>query len=268
MRRSNIFWGSVLVLLGGLFLMNSLGINLPGGADVMDYFWPLLLVFLGLWVIVSATISSRTIEPDSEAFSIDLGAARKAALNIKHGAGQLTIGSGASSTQLLAGSFSGGVNQKKQLDGDCLNVKLQSQVDFPFSWKWGARGMEWDVRLNGKVPMELKLDTGANQAKVDLQDTTVTYLDLNTGASSTDLTLPASAGYVRVDIELGAASLDVRVPNGVAARIKVDQGISSIEIDSTRFPNTGQFYQSPDYDTAENRTDIDIDAGVGRIAVH
>ncbi|MBN1304099.1 MAG: hypothetical protein JXA13_06655 [Anaerolineales bacterium] len=267
MRRSNIFWGFILILVGSLFLVKSMGIELPGGADVMEYFWPLLLVFLGLWVIWGVTIG-KSGEPVSEAFSIDLGTARKAALNLKHGAGQLTVRSGALSTQLLTGSFAGGVKQKIRFEDESLNVELRSAVDFPFSWDWGSHGLEWDMQINSQIPLELKLDTGANQSTIDLRDTKVTYLDLNTGASSTDLTLPAGAGQVRVDIDLGAASLDVRVPEGVAARIKVDQGITAVEIDAARFPYSGQFYQSANYDTAENRIDMDIDAGVGRIAVY
>ena len=43
MRRDSIFWGVLLVLLGGLFLMDNLG-YLPAGVNVWALFWPFLLI--------------------------------------------------------------------------------------------------------------------------------------------------------------------------------------------------------------------------------
>ena len=95
----------------------------------------------------------------------------------------------------------------------------------------------------------------------------VTELRLETGASSTDITLPAKAGYTKAKINAGAASASVRVPSGVAARIQVSGGLASINVDPDRFPRQGGIYQSPDYDAASNKVDLTIDTGVGSISV-
>ena len=114
----------------------------------------------------------------------------------------------------------------------------------------------------------MKLETGASQADFDLSDVKVTDLKVSTGASKTDITLPANAGMTNVRVELGAASLDMVVPQGVAARIRAEQGVSAIEIDTTRFPYSNGIYESPDYSSAPNKADIMIQAGVGRVTVH
>jgi hypothetical protein len=70
-----------------------------------------------------------------------------------------------------------------------------------------------------------------------------------------------------VEIDAGAASVGIRVPNGVAARIKTEGALVGVDIDQSRFPREGGIYQSPDYATAENKAELDIDIGAGSISV-
>ena len=61
--------------------------------------------------------------------------------------------------------------------------------------------------------------------------------------------------------------MTVTVPAGVAARIDTDTGLASVNIDKSRFPKANGYNQSPDYDTAKYRVDLDIDGGVANIEV-
>ena len=58
MRRDYIFWGVVLILLGGLMFLNATDIRLPRGISPMELFWPSLLILLGLWVLGSGLYRS------------------------------------------------------------------------------------------------------------------------------------------------------------------------------------------------------------------
>jgi hypothetical protein len=79
--------------------------------------------------------------------------------------------------------------------------------------------------------------------------------------------MPANAGHTRVDVEAGAASVRVTIPSGVAARIRNRSGLSSVNIDSMRFPRQGDIYISSDYETAANKLDLEIRTGVGSVDV-
>jgi hypothetical protein len=57
------------------------------------------------------------------------------------------------------------------------------------------------------------------------------------------------------------------VPQGVAASIRARGGLASINIDSNRFPRSGDVNQSPDYETAANKVDMDIQTGVGSVDI-
>ncbi len=51
MRVSTLFWGILLVLIGGLFLLNNLGV-LDVNWDTIWRLWPMILVFWGLSILV------------------------------------------------------------------------------------------------------------------------------------------------------------------------------------------------------------------------
>ena len=72
--------------------------------------------------------------------------------------------------------------------------------------------------------------------------------------------------------EQGAAETKLQggtevLPEGVAGRIRFEQGITSVEVDTDRFPLTNGIYESADFSSAQNRADILIQAGAGRVAV-
>jgi len=265
MRRDYIFWGVVLILLGGLLFLNNANIRLPGGVSPMQLFWPSVLILLGGWVIFGYFLRGNV---EAEQVSIDLQGANQASLKLSHGAGRIKVGAGTAPGQLLSGTFAGGVKHSAHLSGDKLNAHLEVR---PFAFPpflSGWQGPEWNFNLNRDVPLTLRLETGASQSELDLRDLKVTDLKVSTGASKADITLPANAGMTTVKVELGAASLDLVVPQGVAGRIRAEQGVSSIEIDTSRFTYSNGVYESADYSSALNKVDIKIEAGAGRVAVH
>jgi hypothetical protein len=264
MRRNQLFWGIALLLIGGLMLANEMGIKLPNGMSLTELFWPLLLIFGGIWVLVGVFLRGNV---ETENASIDLQGATTASLKISHGAGELKIHSGANANELAHGSFTAGLEQKATRNGDRLEVRMSPANDianFPF---FGTRAqIDWDVALNPEIPIALTLNVGANKSILDLSDMNITDLKLETGASDTRLTLPAR-GRFHADFDLGAASLEVIVPDGLSARIRASIGAASLNVNESRFPRNGNYYQSPDYDTAANTVDMTIDAGAASIKI-
>jgi hypothetical protein len=264
MRRDQLIWGVVLLLLGSLMLANAMGLRLPNGNQIMDLFWPVLLLLAGAWVLIGVFFRANI---ETENASIDLQGASSADVKINHGAGELKIHSGANAGELAHGSFSGGLDHKAKLNGDRLEVKMRPVNDFiKFPFFGPNSQINWDLALNANIPMALNLNLGANKSDIDLSDMNITDLDLDTGASDTKITLPAR-GRFRADLDLGAASLEVIVPDGLSARIRASIGAADLKVDETRFPRSGSTYQSPDFDSATNAVDMSIDAGAASIRV-
>jgi hypothetical protein len=232
--------------------------------DIFGYFWPLLIIAFGIWLIIG--FFSRNQPVEGEKVSIPLEGAASAFIKLDHGAGRLALRSGAGSGEILNGTFGNGLNYKSRMEGSRLEVKLRTSQQ-PWAW-WPGESLDWDINLNGDIPLSLKIDSGASASILDLSDLKITDLDIDTGASSTELTLPANAGNTHVDIDTGASSLKVTIPVGVAANIRIKSGIASVNVNS-RFPRLdGGMYQSSDFNTASNRIDMTINAGVGSIEVN
>lgn len=260
-RRRSLFWGCVLIILAGLLLLRQMGLIV---GDIFGYFWPLLIIAFGIWLIIGFFARNQPVE--GEKVSIPLDGASSAYIKLDHGAGRLTLRSGAASGEIINGTFGNGLSYKSQMEGGRLVVKLRPSQQF-WAW-WPGESLDWDIRLNRDISLNLKIDSGASASVLDLSDLKVNDLDIDTGASSTELTLPANAGNTHVDIDTGASSLKVSIPAGVTASIRIKSGITSVNVNS-RFPRLESgLYQSIDYSTSVNRIDMTINAGVGSIEVN
>ena len=265
MRNTSVFWAVVLILVGVLFLLNNFGLLPHLGFSIWNLIWPIFLIALGVWFI------SRTFyhpaQAEMEPGSIPLDGASRAEIELQHGAGELVLAAGASAGMLAEGSFGGGLRYTAARRGDLLDVGMKMRVEPVAFLNWAPGGYDWDVRLNPAIPLVLKCETGASKSTLDLRDLNVTELKLETGASASEVTLPANAGYTRVKVQAGAARVDIRVPGGVAGRIKTSSALASVIVDETRFPGFDNRYQSPDYDSARNRVEIEVETGVGAVTV-
>lgn len=265
MKRSSMFWGTILLLGGFLLLLDNLDL-LP--VRVWDLLWPTLLVVLGIWILVGSLTSRRVLA--DEHVVIPLEGAARANLRINHGAGRIRLRSDSSVDNLAEGDFGGGMDLRTSRQGDTLDVEMSvpSRNFQMWPWGWNREGMNWSLGINKQVPLRIDIRTGANEADLDLTDLQVTDLRMYTGASSTHLALPASAGYTKVYIEAGAASVSIRIPENVAARIRSHGGLSSINIQPARFQRVdGGVYQSEGYDAAQNKVEVDIQSGVGSVNI-
>ncbi len=259
--RGSLFWGIVLIILAIFLLARQQG-WLTG--NVFDYFWPAIAILFGVWLLIGALGRGR--QQEEQTLSIPRENASWARLKFDHGAGRLNVHGGAAENDVLSGVFGAEMDYRSKLDGDRLEVRLRNAAQF-LTWYPGSN-LDWDVSLNKSVLYNLKIDSGASAANLNLTDLKVTNLEIDTGASSTEVNLPANAGTTVVDIDSGAASVKVSVPAGVGAKIHIKSGITSAHVDTDRFHRIDDgTYQSDEYNNSANRADITISSGVGTIEI-
>jgi hypothetical protein len=265
MRKSNVFWGSVIVLLGAVLLASNLG---GLGNRVWVFFWPGLIILAGVWFLLRSNWKTAPVETVSS--NIPLEGAADAEIEFKHGAGRLVVDGSAQPGDLISGSFVGGVSPEVTKNGSTTKVTLHSpsMQGFPENWGMGGHGLEWKVGVSQQIPVKLHFHTGASESILDLSGLKASELVLETGASSSVVTLPVNAGYTKVKVESGVASVKITIPAGVAANIHIKSGLSGINIDSTRFVLDGDHYRSADYATAANKIDLEVETGVGSVDIH
>jgi hypothetical protein len=245
----------VLLLLAttGLITLDFWGVLIPG-----------LMIALGgltLWMVFT-----RSGELQRSEARVPAGSAKSATVRLRFGAGRLALGAGATPGELGRVEALGGVSQHSTTVGDDQSVEFWVPSDFLFDvlapWKWsGKTPPSWDVSLAKGIPLRLEVQAGACEMNLDLTALTVRELRLTTGASSVMLRMPAAAGETKAHITAGAADVKVRIPDGVAARVRVPTGLGEVKVDRNRFPGGEGTFESRDFSTASNRIDLEVEVG-------
>jgi hypothetical protein len=304
-RRYGIFWGILLISVGGLFLLSPLGLL---SINNWNMIFPAFLVFWGLWMLIGMFSHSGTYNSESESVNIPLHDAERARVQVYNRGGRLQLSGYTPVDQLVEGTFGAGVDYDIRRDSGSLDVDLSDKRDMgprmfnpqnwwrcerrhiwsrrsnhwnlrhrgshgtwprmfgPWNWNWrGSR--DWDLSLNGAIPLELSVDTRFCETQIDLSALRVTDLKLQTNMSATKVTLPAKVGHTRARIHDTMSDIKVYVPEGVAARIHTTSGRDNISVNEDRFPHSGSVYQSPDYDTTEYKVDIDAATDMGTLKI-
>jgi hypothetical protein len=264
MRRASTFWGAILLLAGALILLENLGLL---AVDFWQLLWPGVIILFGIWFLWGATLGRKTLP--AEAFQVPLEGADKLRLALHYGAGKLRVGPGGPSGTALDGSFEGGVEHRLDRNGTALDVDLRVPEDEVLNFiPWGSdHGLDWDIRLNDRVEVELNVEAGASENRLDLEQLNVSRLTFKTGASATKIRFSEVPQNAKAEISLGAASAELSIPSGVSASIRIKSGLSGIKIDQRRFPRRGESYESDDFVSAAHRLTLSVEAGVGSVEI-
>ena len=267
LRKPNIFWGIVLLFIGVFFLVESLGlVNL----NLWRLIWPILLILLGIWVLLGYYYKGETLT--DETVSIPLEDAQSAEIRFHHWAGRFTLGAGAEPKDLSSGNFRGGLDHITRREGDHLNVTLGvKDSGFPlvvFPWFWhGQHHLNWDLSLTDEIPLDLIFKIGASDNCLVLTDLKIENLRIETGASQTEIHLPDCMSFTKVLVKSGISAVNIFVPEDVSARIRISGGLLDARVDRNRFPKSGGYFQSPEYETATHKVDIRVEMGVGSVKI-
>ena len=261
MRRGEVFWGALLVVLGALFWLKTAGVVT---GDVLGWFWPLCIMFAGIWILAGSGSYPRRGQPGAS-FTVPLQGAQEASLRIDHGVGRIVMTAGTSSGDFLTGASGVGMNKSVQLSGSRLDVRIEAGPSFiPFL---GPEGGIWEYQLNPSIPTSIDIHAGATRLDLDFTELQVKRFSFQGGASNLNLTLPARVDSTLVEVDAGAASIELRVPEGVSLRLRY-KSVGSLTIDESRFARRGDgLYQSADYDTGSHRADVTIDGGATSLRV-
>jgi hypothetical protein len=273
------FWPLVLVLVGIELLLAH---RVP---------W-LALAALAAVILIGGAVAAKSTSttpasaaPPSTlpAVVTDLGAATQAAVTVRYGAGQLNVGPIEPPSQgELASMTYQGPSEQAPVPHYAVSSGGTGQLEyqgsgrggpggfFPFGGSRGASSTRMDVSLAPDVPISsLIIQAGAADAHLDLSMLRVSSLDLSIGATTAWLRFSEAAGTTNAHISGGASTITLEIPQGVAAQIQQRGGLSTFNIDRTRFPQVSEGqYRSADYDTAANKLNINIETGVTTIQVN
>jgi len=133
----------------------------------------------------------------------------------------------------------------------------------------------WNIRLAEGVPIDLNLESGIENADLDLADLTLAGLNSETGVGDAVINLPEPVESYDVDLNTGVGNITINLPEGAAVRVEADLGIGEIDgggltqiSGNDEGPgSSNSVWESDDYADADVRITISINGGVGDITI-
>lgn len=159
---------------------------------------------------------------------------------------------------------------------------------------WGdfTADNEWNIGLSPDIATDLTLDVSAGSVDLDLSELTLSHLEIDGGAGSTEIWLPGGdydatydvsagstkmtlPGFGRQTIELdgGAGSLTLYLPPGMEARVEVDGGAGSFRLNEDRFEQVSGdkrdegVWETAAYGDSANQIELIIDVSAGSVTI-
>ncbi len=296
-RRPSLVGPLILITIGVLFLLANMGMLPLSFWEIAFRFWPLLLILIGLDILVGrrSPLGSLLIlilwaaliggiiwlaSPQGAAYlpsaaavtdqvSQPLDDIKSASIELDTGLADTTVAAlGPDSGDLMSGTFGhregSRIVKTYEVVGDGARLRLREESTNFFLASTSIS--RWDVRLNPAVPLSLIVNGGVGRTSLDLSTLQARDLVIDSGVGSMTVTAPRS-GSVRMSLNGGVGSATVIVPQGVAGRIRVNAGLGGISVNQSRFPRSGDIYQSVDFVNATDKIDIQVDGGIGGISI-
>ena len=287
-------WGLFLIFLGIVFLLQTLS-ALPWGLwGTLWRLWPVLIIIIGINILlrhrnpwlVSALILALlfaslgvaiwqhgdTSLPSGEvtkSYSEPLDNLEHARIQINFNAGSLTISSLPSGSANFAEADSGTNlgdmrTDFQRQDGKGTLCLSTEQANWRF---WDEVETRWEVSFTRNIPLTMDIKSAAGDLDLDLSELKIAELQMDLDVGNCTVKMPSVTGTTHAYIKTNVANLEITIPDEVAARLKIDTELSALDVDSRRFPRKGDYYISSNFESAQNRLELELDCDIGRVLI-
>jgi hypothetical protein len=244
----------------------------------LAYISPLLIVATFAYAVTAGPTGGADLSRDdseSNTMNWNLGtdpSIQRIDLNLDFGGGRLVVGSGTVQGNLIEGRFQHRGHEPKvktKQDGGTVTVSITQPTGRNGSITLGRRDRErWNLRLNDSTPVDLSVDAGGAIVRLDLEDLVIPKVSVSSGAADVDLAIGAKSPKVDCDIDCGAASIDLTIPAGAGLRLTRDIALSSLSTGGIELVKKGEYRETPDFESKAIQITLSIDAGVSSFRIH
>ncbi|MDQ6918382.1 MAG: DUF5668 domain-containing protein [Candidatus Dormibacteraeota bacterium] len=298
-----LFWPIVLIGIGVVALLFNTGWLDWEKVARLYRLWPLLLIVLGIAILFRGRLPRRlaslfaavllivavlaiggalaalpqafegsSTPTETSHFAAATGEITAPHLDLSAGAAQIKVHAGPTGGDLYRATIESPTDEKPHVGLNAGTSTLSVHLPGRTGFHWGNQNdhRTVDLTLNDQLSWAIGLNTGASQTSLGLSGMKISSVSLASGASSVKLLLPKPSGTVPVDVSGGAMHLVIQRAAGTPIRVSSNGGASSLDVDGNHYGglfHQGQAYASPDYSTATDRYEINIDSGASSIGI-
>lgn len=296
-RNRGLLFPLVLIAIGIIVLLSNTGVLSSQALERLGDLWPLLLVILGLQlilnhtltrqkatlvglgataIIVVAAVAYAALAPAAQfgnqrfVSSERLGGLSTASLDLDYGAATIDVHAGGIGDSLYQAQvdYPGGENPPTiSLDRESGTLQIHESSSFsPFHLFGGSR-RRVAITLADEIPWSIKIEGGAASLHLDFRHAQLSKLEISGGANQLDAQLASPKGTVSINVSGGANNVTMVAPARSQWRIAVSGGVSAVTINGSSSGTLGGDFQqqSPEYNTATDRFDVEIGGGASHI---
>lgn len=299
MKTKQTFWGSLLITLGALFLLNNV-LHFELAWSFLWKLWPLVLIIWGasaltnnmvvkhilsvskavlLAIVIFAGIKSSWCSfddirwDDDEDYKFEHQTftapyskeSPKATFIFKAGAGKFTIND--TTDELFYADAKSSINDFQfENDSEDNVVRLTMQEKKYHFRSFSAKNFA-EIKLNPNPEWDIDVNIGAASGNFDFSDYKIKDLKINSGAASLSIKLGDKVDESNVSVKTGVSSINISIPSSVACEINSKTGLASKNYNG--FNEVGSHrYRTDNFDSAAKKIYLSVDAGVSSINVN
>lgn len=278
----SLFWPLVLIGIGVIALLGTMGVLSRANFVVLFRLWPVLLILIGVDImfgrrspVIGALIGVGAIaliiglmlvgpsqgwgdelEVKTGRFSEPISQATAARVSLDLSSGPTEITTLSDSGDLIDAelNYTGNIEFEARGDRDKTISLREHGTGSTFLFDWFTRDddeLRWDVGLSPQVPLDLEIDGGSGSVALDLDKLQLTGLNLDVGSGTIDGSLPASEQRYDVQVDGGSGSCRLDIGDGADVSLHVDAGSGSFRL------KTGAYAD----------INVRIDGGSGKVTI-
>lgn len=284
MKSKHAGFGVLIIIIGIAWILSNFGLINWNMFYSLTVLWPLLLVVAGInlifqkhpvikglsWILFLVVLvvysyyaqDNYTNHTDNQNFTIEQSQETESCeLRIDLGGLNLNIASGSNNLADVESnipdlSYTSTKNKNARIHLKKDNYLLNQKTNYSM-----------DIKLNNSMVWDFNINTGAVKGNFDFSDIMARSLEINIGAAKVDMKFGSLLNNVDVEINAGASSFDIYVPENTALKVDLDGALNDTNFSNIGLIKENGYYYSPDYKTAINKIDLDIDMGVGNVKI-
>lgn len=286
--------GAVLnVGIGGILLLASMGYFPWTAWEMIWKIWPVFIVALGLEIVfrgqslagslIGILISvlvvgallwfalNSSLRGQGATYPIDyeVQGAESAHIQLNSSIGNLNLAGLSQKQQLISGDVMLAKDEKLlekyevQEGVGKLTLESDGMVIFPF--RSNGTGLLWDLKINNNLPVQLVIEQGIGQQRINLAGINLDSFEIQLGIGSMEIVLPEEDVF-KGKIECDIGELVVILPKDLPVKFRLDTGITSKDYPIDFVVDGDWLYSPGGKDNNQTRTlEISNPIGVTRI---
>ena len=282
-RGEGIAWPILLIGAGTLLLLNNFGPQSWISWTQLFQLWPIFLIAIGIdlmvkgqsgWITAAGIvltialiggaiwIASAGYKISAEYIDIretyDL-VVEDTDIDVSLSLGELILSVESQDGILIAGSITPSTKKENLVEtGDRISYRLENNN--PAFYPHSAR---WELGITDELNLELKVNNGAGEMFLDLEELNLYSLDVNQGVGRLVIRLPKTAAE-EVLIDQAIGTIHIQIPANVRVIVDAQNGLSRVDFPPD-FELRNGLYSSPGANRTNSELFITVEQAIGYI---